>query len=319
MGESAEEQGAHESVARTLARRLLNTAPPLVAQPVRRASRALRGALATRAARRDEGQVQQPSVSAELGTALAATAGPASQARERYLELMKRCLMGLMYEDQIGAPPDRRARMEGMDWPSVGHTMIGRKRLDNIQFCVEDVLTRGVPGDLMETGVWRGGASIFMRAVLQAHGAGDRHVWVADSFAGLPPPDTSKYPQDTGIDLYLESALAISLEVVQANFARYDLLDPQVHFLKGWFRDTLPQAPNGSLAVLRLDGDLYESTMDSLVNLYPKLSVGGYVIVDDYGAVDACRQAVADYRRMQGIDDGIVTVDWAGSYWRRSR
>jgi O-methyltransferase len=91
--------------------------------------------------------------------------------------------------------------------------------------------------------------------------------------------------------LHKARELAVSLEQVKANFDRYGLLDDQVRFLKGWFRDTLPVAPIERLAVLRLDGDMYESPMDTLVNLYPKLSEGGYVIVDDYGAIPACRQA----------------------------
>jgi hypothetical protein len=197
--------------------------------------------------------------------------------------------------------------------------MIGLRRLDNLQTCVEDVLRRGVPGDLIETGVWRGGATILMRAVLKAHGVTDRAVWVADSFEGLPPPDTTKYPQDAGIELHRFRYLAVSLEQVQANFAAYGLLDGQVRFLKGWFCDTLPACPVERLAVLRLDGDLYESTMDALVHLYPKLSVGGYLIVDDYGAVEACRRAVHDYRDRQGIRDEIQAIDGSGVYWRRAR
>src|SRR5262249_42248392 len=134
------------------------------------------------------------------------------------------------------------ARVEGRDWPPTAHTMIGLKRLDNLQFCVEDVLTRNVPGDLMETGVWRGGACIFLRALLRAHGVRDRRVWVADSFEGLPAPNAEKYPHDAQDLLHTVPYLAVSLEQVQANFERYGLLDEQVCFLKGWFRDTLPQA-----------------------------------------------------------------------------
>ena len=74
--------------------------------------------------------------------------------------------------------------------------MIGLRRLENLQFCVEDAIAAGVPGDLIETGVWRGGATIFMRAILQAHQITDRNVWVADSFQGLPVPDAEKYPAD---------------------------------------------------------------------------------------------------------------------------
>jgi O-methyltransferase len=92
-----------------------------------------------------------------------------------------------------------------------------------------------------------------------------------------------------------------------------------VRFLKGWFRDTLPTAPVQRLALLRLDGDLYESTTDALTHLYPEVSPGGFVVVDDYGDIAACRQAVTDYRKAHGIEEPIVPIDWSGAYWRRSR
>jgi len=176
--------------------------------------------------------------------------------------------------------------------------------------------TRHVPGDFIETGVWRGGATIFMRAILQAYRS-DRTVWVADSFAGLPPPNAAQYPQDAGDWLHTRPELAVSLDEVRANFARSGLLDEQVRFLPGWFRETLPDAPIERLAVLRLDGDMYESTMDALRALYPKLSVGGYCIIDNYGAMESCQQAIHDYRREHGITDTIHTVDWTGAYWKR--
>ena len=174
--------------------------------------------------------------------------------------------------------------------------MIGLKRLANVRACVESVLADGVPGDLIETGVWRGGTTIFMRAVLKVHGVTDRAVWVADSFAGLPAPDANRYPHDLGDRLHTFPLLAVSLDRVRDNFRRYGLLDEQVRFLEGWFRDTLPTAPIERLAVLRLDGDMYESTILALESLYDRLSVGGYVIVDDFGSVDGCRQAVHDFR-----------------------
>lgn len=217
---------------------------------------------------------------------------------------------------------DRNKRLEGRDWPKNAHTMVGMARLDNLQHCLRRVLHDGVPGDLIETGVWRGGASIFMKALLEVFGASDRdaqrRVFVADSFEGLPPPNPELYPHDEGIDLYKAPQLAIPRRVVESNFRRYGLLDERVVFLEGFFADTLPHAPIEKLAIMRLDGDLYESTMDALVNLYPKLSAGGYCIVDDYGAIEACREAVHDYRRDHGITDEIVPVDWTGAYWRRS-
>ena len=246
-----------------------------------------------------------------------------TRAAALYLDLLKRSLTNWIYADAEAriapeTPFDVQRRGEGRDWPPSAHTMIGLHRLNNLQECVETALRERVPGDLLEAGVWRGGASIFMRGVLQAHGVKDRRVWVADSFAGLPPPDPVKYPHDAGINLHEFSELAVSQERVKENFARYGLLDDQVRFLRGWFRDTLPTAPVERLAVLRLDGDLYESTTDTLTHLYPKLSVGGFVIVDDYGAVPACRQAVHDYRQAHDITDPVVQVDWTGVYWRRS-
>ena len=212
---------------------------------------------------------------------------------------------------------DARIRAEGEDWPADAETMIGLKRLDNIQRCVTDVLRRRVPGDLVETGVWRGGAVIFMRAILKAYGDKGRMVWAADSFKGLPKPDAAHYPADAGDPHWSFTPLAVTLEQVQENFRRYGLLDEQVRFLPGWFKDTLPGAPIERLAVMRLDGDMYESTMDALRALYPKLSPGGYVIVDDYNWIPACKRAVEDYRAEQGIAETIVPIDRQGIYWQR--
>jgi len=173
---------------------------------------------------------------------------------------------------------DAAKRDEGKDWPLIAYTMIGHKRLDNVQKCFEDVLKNNIPGDLIETGAWRGGTTIFMRAMLRAYGITDRKVWVADSFEGLPRPVNS----DDGWDLSQVDYLKVSLEQVQSNFEKFGLLDEQVQFIKGWFSDTLPTAPIEKLAILRLDGDMYSSTMDSLKNLYYKVSIGGYIIADDY-------------------------------------
>jgi O-methyltransferase len=235
---------------------------------------------------------------------------------------MKRILANVIYSRAVAERFDDRARerirRQGGAWPRMAHTMIGFKRLSNLQFCVEDVIARGVPGDLIETGVWRGGACILMRAILKAHGVVDRQVWVADSFEGLPRPSADKYPADAGVRLHTAKALAVSVEEVKANFKEYGLLDDQVRFLKGWFRDSLPAAPIKRLAVLRLDGDMYESTMDALVNLYPRLAAGGYLIVDDYGAVPSCREAIEDFRREHGITEAIREIDWSGVYWQRA-
>lgn len=202
--------------------------------------------------------------------------------------------------------------------PFSGETMIGLKRLDNVRRCVESVLEDQVPGDLIETGVWRGGCAIFMRGILAAHGVGHRSVWLADSFAGVPEPDTSRYPLDGFSDLHNQLGLVVSREDVEANFRRFGLLDDQVRFIEGWFEETLPTLAGHTWSLIRLDGDLYQSTIEGLENLYPGLSPGGYCIVDDYGTYSACRQAVEDYRAKQKIDEPIVDIDGAGAFWRRT-
>jgi O-methyltransferase len=270
-----------------------------------------------------------------------------------YLDLMKQCLTRLGFHDRFkeviyrrGSPQrllmapfqallrlkdytlcapntfSAEARAEGRDWPADAETMIGLERLQNIQECVTAVIKQGVAGDLIETGVWRGGASIFMRAILKAYGDTGRKVWVADSFEGIPKPDPKKYPADAAEErksaFYKFDQLAVSEEQVRENFARYGLLDAQVCFLKGWFRDSLPTIPaTQTFAVIRLDGDLYESTWDAITALYPKLSVGGYCLVDDYGGIPACRSAVDEYRSHNGIHEPIQSVDRSCIFWQK--
>jgi hypothetical protein len=226
---------------------------------------------------------------------------------------MKLSVSDLLYENE---PAGRKRAVEGWGWPSRAQTMIGIRRLNHLEACFEHVLANNIPGDLIETGVWRGGAAIFMRALLAAHAVTDRTVWVADSFQGLPERNVEKYPADEGMDNSEVDIrnLAVSADEVRSNFRRYGLLDDQVKFLEGWFKDTLPSAPIEQLAILRLDGDLYESTMDSLVHLYPRLSVGGCAIIDD-NWIPACRGAVDDYRAAHGITGEIVRIDSQGAYW----
>lgn len=231
--------------------------------------------------------------------------------RDLYLNLMKNVLT-----DQINDPSN--SRMEGKDWPKNGLTMIGLKRLENIQECADRVIKEGIPGDFVEAGVWRGGASIFMRAILKSYQVSDRVVWLADSFKGLPPPKP-EYPEDKDDTHYLFEELGISQDQVRANFKKFDLLDNQVKFIEGWFNETLYKSAIKQIALLRLDGDMYESTFVSLEALYHKVEVGGYVIIDDYGYIESCRQAVHDFLDKNSLKPVIHKVDWTGVYWKKDR
>lgn len=224
----------------------------------------------------------------------------------------------VMDPDKSGetTPYSRDARLTGLDWPSVAHSMAGVARLTNLRDLSQRALDENVPGDFIEAGVWRGGCCILMKGVLAANGVTDRTVYVADSFEGLPKPDAETYPADAGDRLHAFPQLAIGQAQVEANFAAYDLLDERVTFVKGMFSDTLPTLDAGPFALIRLDGDMYESTMVSLEALYPKLSPGGFIIVDDY-VIPQCRQAVQDYRQRHGIRAAIHEIDWTGVWWQK--
>ena len=241
--------------------------------------------------------------------------------RERYLDLLIKTLANSIYGDAPMDPwhPHRfdpAVRARGLDWPSQAHTMVGLQRLKNLQVLVQRTIDEAIPGDYIETGVWRGGCCILMRGVLAANAVTGRKVFAADLFTGLPPPHPDQYPADTGDLHHTYTQLAVSLNQVEANFAAYDLLDDNVVFLPGLFQDTLPrwQRP---LALIRLDGDMYELTMVALTNLYPSLSPEGFVIIDDYGAIAACRQAVTDYRCSQGITAELHAIDGSGVWWQK--
>lgn len=229
----------------------------------------------------------------------------------------------------------RKAKHAGLDWYTVteqspegerhidlrnvcdvAHSMIGRLRMDHLEWCLDRIREENIPGDLMETGICRGGAVIFMRGYLAAYAMKDRLVWAADSFAGVPPP---RLEEDRGTDLSPARypVLAVSLAQVQDIFTRYDLLDDRVRFLPGWFCDTLPAAPVKQLALLRLDGDLYESTMDALTALYHTVVPGGFVVVDDFDAVGGCRTAIERFREQHGLDEPLERIDQSSVFWRK--
>jgi len=212
-------------------------------------------------------------------------------------------------------PFDPKVRGNGEDWPMFGYSMIGHRRLDNIEYCIRSALSSGVEGDFVECGVWRGGASIYARSVLNLLGAQDRTVWLADSFEGFP---VQKQEDKLDPPLAGVSQMIVQLDEVRENFARFGLLGDNVKFLKGWFSDTLPGAPIKKIAVLRLDGDYYSSTMDSLNGLYDRVAPMGYVIVDDFNCFKTCERAVEDFCSSRGIKPNFIQIEGGeGVYWQK--
>jgi O-methyltransferase len=260
----------------------------------------------------------------------AAGPGPDADAlRRAYLDVLKLCLtdLGGTTTGSVGlgdagavasrelAGEQRRLRAAGMDWPLHGLTMVGLNRLDDLQRCVESVVRDRVEGDLLEAGVWRGGASMLMRATLDALGDRERTVWVADSFQGFPERDA--HDRDSNAAPWSSmDYLSVPVEEVRASFARFGL-ERGVRFVPGFFQETLPALAGGRWSLVRLDGDTYDATRLALDALYPGLAVGGYVIIDDYGVVEDCSRAVHDFRAEHGIDEPLEQPDWASARWRR--
>lgn len=190
-------------------------------------------------------------------------------------------------------------------------TMVYPDVINHLEECILDTIRRGVHGDFIECGVWRGGACILAKAIYKENNKPNK-VFVADSFKGLPRPS---HPKDAGDIHYKATELQVSQEQVRKNFERFGLLDNDVIFLEGWFKDTLKTAPVDRLSILRLDGDMYESTMDSLEALYPKLSDGGYLIIDDYRWHMPCQQAVDEYLGRDVIKLRPVTASSSEAFY----
>ncbi|GAQ87073.1 hypothetical protein KFL_003290100 [Klebsormidium nitens] len=269
-----------------------------------------------------------PALPAGVQSGLPAGAGTdGADMIDRYLTLLATTLTGIVYRRPVfGAyggtddvplervPFNEAAAAEGLVWPDVGHTMVGLKRLANTRLLLETVLKEDIPGDFLEAGVWRGGSCIFARAVLDVYKS-KRLVHVCDSFEGLPAASSVK-DNDSWSRV---NFLRVAKEQVQEHFKSYNMLNERVLFHKGFFRDSLPTAPVSQLAVIRADGDMYESTMDILFNLYEKLSVGGYVVIDDWGIPEA-QEAVWDFAKWHGFTDDVknlVRIDQSAIYWKK--
>lgn len=242
-----------------------------------------------------------------------------------YVDLLRESVLDNCYGNQRNIMPwskNEKASINDIDngqyWPDRAYTMIGRKRLDNIRDCYLTCRNDNVVGDIIETGVWRGGAMIFATGLLKVFNDTCRKIYLADSFEGLPPPSI-EYPVDVGDLHHKRSELAVGLEEVQATFKRYNLCEPNVRFVKGFFNESMPLLAKEveSLCILRLDGDMYESTIVVLEALYDKVSIGGFVIVDDW-TLPGAHQAVVDFRSKRNIRDPMISIDCASAYWRKT-
>ena len=231
--------------------------------------------------------------------------------RISYLYTLRHSLTGVLlgtdrYEPDVGRSLIRKefsvqSRLTGKDWPTFGVTMTGVKRMETLDMLLRKAyIEKKLNGSFMETGVWRGGSCIYASAFLHAYEsdiAKDVQVFVYDSFAGLPKKE---HPGDARFWAYM-NYIAVSEEQVRDYYARYGMLGSNVHFVQGWFEDTVPKHST-KLSILRLDGDMYKSTLEVLCHAYQYLIVGGYWIIDDWN-VPAATTAVSHFTGNHSIKD----------------
>lgn len=237
--------------------------------------------------------------------------------RDAYVDLIKRTITNYAY---LGgdAPfesfrcvthydvPEARWKIDPLARPI---TLLSKSQLDLVEKSVLLVEARGVPGDFIEAGIWRGGVIILMRALMNAHQISGRRIFAADSFAGIPK---NVRATNDPVDLWRDRWVA-PLAEVQQNIARFGLLDDKVKFVVGFFADSLKALAQERFALIRLDSDSYDSVEESLLYLYPLLSKGGVIIIDDWHLA-GCRAAVENYRSRLGVTDEIAEYD-GNAFW----
>lgn len=215
----------------------------------------------------------------------------------RFLKLLRDAVVGWLYLD--GVDPEEGPGQAGplaTNWN--GHTMVGVHKLDWLQAILEGLISDGVPGDVVECGAWRGGASIFSKGVVDVlDPKGARKIFLADTFVGFPAADDDV---DTNGWAYQNFNVGGSAAVI-ATMKRYGVFDENVVVAAGLFNETLPLLPTEQIALLRMDCDMYRSTIQALTILYDKVSVGGIVVHNNWQYTSA-RAAVIDFRRDKQIE-----------------
>jgi len=278
------------------------------------------------------------------GNALLSVNMRAQAPEEAYLNL----LAGVLTGSAVHCAPETseseymecmRPFRNGLKWPAYGTTMAGHRRLRNVRHLLLQANASGLKGSYAECGVWRGGMSIYAKAVLEVYHL-QRQVYLCDSFQGLPKPRAGSLRSDE--THYSTPAAAHVLSQgeahVASNFRAHGVPFQNVTLVKGFFVDALPAMRAGllkrgeTLSILRLDGDMYDSTIDILYNLYDLVDVGGYVVVDDFGwdfgtqagqrAGWGAKDALLDFRAVHGIEDRahrMRDIDGSGAWFQKAR
>ena len=201
-------------------------------------------------------------------------------------------------------------------------SMASRERLYAVFQAVQHINENKIPGDLVECGVWRGGASMVAALTQISQGDASRRIWLYDTFAGMTTPgvrDVHRWARKNAWHKWARSErdqynnwCHASLDEVKENLFSTEYPRDRIEFVKGDVRETLTSGGPDRIAVLRLDTDWYDSTKIELEALYPRLSRGGVLILDDYGVWSGARQAVDEYFKQHDIKLLLQRTDYTG-------
>lgn len=219
-------------------------------------------------------------------------------------------------------PPDfdpQTARIARLVRP---YTLTTPERIFALCAAVRYLIRAGVPGDIVECGVWRGGSMMAAAYTLHDMGNPDRRLVLFDTFEGMSPPDQRDvtYTDESAADRLARSSRSdprsvwayAPLDDVRANMASTGYPAEQIVYVPGKVEETIPAAAPGQIALLRLDTDWYVSTRHELEHLFPRIAPGGVLIVDDYGHWRGARQALDEYLAAQGVQLLLNRIDYTG-------
>ena len=197
-------------------------------------------------------------------------------------------------------------------WKVNPYTMLSYRRLSTLHELACRFVRTKQSGSFIECGVRNGGSAAVMAAA--ARNSNNRHVWLFDSWEGLPEPDKRDFtgnPEQVKKGKYLGS----EDKVKEILFGGLKLDSARIHLIKGWFSDNLPRTEIGKIALLHLDCDLYESVKFCLDTLYDDVIEGGCIVIDDYGYWSGCKEAVDEFIKYRKLKVDLIRVDSQGVYF----
>jgi O-methyltransferase len=199
-------------------------------------------------------------------------------------------------------------------------TMTSVEGLCDLVNAVRYIINDGIQGEIVECGVWRGGSMAAAAQTLLKMGCADRHLYLFDTFEGMPQPGARdiNWEGERALDMYKRRRnrdgssrwCHASVEEVLKVMLACGYEQSKIHLVKGRVEETVPEAAPAEIALLRLDTDWYESTRHELVHLYPRLARGGVLIIDDYGHWQGAREATDEYFAEQGTSIFLHRVDY---------